>query len=86
MYDMVKSSVSVRELQQNLKRVLGRVERGEIVEVTRRRRPVAQLFPVRTSRPLSPWPDLDMRSREVFGERTITPGGSTILIDHRGDR
>ena len=33
---MGKSTVSVRKLQQNLKRVMARVERGEVVEVTRR--------------------------------------------------
>jgi hypothetical protein len=32
---MAKASVSVRELQQNLKLVMARVERGETVEVTR---------------------------------------------------
>jgi hypothetical protein len=35
--------VTVRELQQNIRRVLGRVERGEMIEVTRRRRPIARL-------------------------------------------
>lgn len=37
MSNMGKGSVSIRELQQNLKRVMARVERGEGVEVTRRR-------------------------------------------------
>jgi prevent-host-death family protein len=41
---MAKSAVSVRELQQNLKRVMARVERGETVEVTRRRKLVARLL------------------------------------------
>jgi len=40
---MRKTTVSVRELQQNLKRVMARVERGQVIEVTRRRRPVARL-------------------------------------------
>ena len=82
---MANASVSVRELQQNLKRVMARVERGETVEVTRRRRPVARLAPVRPTRPLIAWPDLDARAREVFGARTITPGGSRFVIDDRGD-
>ncbi len=42
---MEKATVSVRELQQNLKRVLERVARGPVIEVTRRRRPVARLEP-----------------------------------------
>ena len=45
---MAKVSVPVRELQQNLERVMARVERGETVEVTRRRKPVARLTPVLT--------------------------------------
>jgi prevent-host-death family protein len=83
---MAKASVSVRELQQNLKRVMARVERGETVEVTRRRRPVARLAPVKASRPLSDWPDLQARTRAVFGNRVITPGGADIVVDGRGDR
>jgi len=83
---MGKASVSVRELQQNLKRVMARVERGETVEVTRRRRPVARLAPVRAHRPVSAWPDLEARARAVFGGRIITPGGSDVVIEDRGDR
>jgi prevent-host-death family protein len=80
------SSVSVRELQQNLKRVMTRVERGETVEVTRRNRPVARLAPVRSSAPTSDWPDLDARTRRVFGKRVVRPSGSQVVRDGRGDR
>ena len=83
---MAKRSVSVRELQQSLKRVIARVERGETVEVTRRRRPVARLAPAKATRPLSNWPDLEARTRAVFGDRVISPGGSQIVIDGRGER
>jgi prevent-host-death family protein len=51
MSNMGKVTVSIRELQQNLKRVMARVERGDVVEVTRRRRPVPRLSPVWASRP-----------------------------------
>ena len=83
---MAKRSVSVRELQQNLKRVMARVERGETVEVTRRQRPVAQLTPARPKQPVSDWPDLDERTRSVFGDRIISPGGSEVVIEQRGER
>jgi prevent-host-death family protein len=83
---MAKVSVSVRELQQNLKRVLARVERGETVEVTRRRRPVARLAPAKATRPVTDWPDLEARTRSVFGDRVISPGGADIVIEDRGDR
>ena len=83
---MGKTSVSVRELQQNLKRVMARVERGEVVEVTRRRRPVARLAPVKPTGPLSAWPNLDARARAVFGDRIITPGGAEVVVEDRGKR
>ena len=74
--------VSVRELQQNIRRVLQQVERGETVEVTRRRRPVARLAPLRQPRQPAPWPDLDARAQRVLGDRMIAPGpGEQILID-----
>jgi len=86
MSDMGESTVSVRELQQNLKRVMARVERGETVEVTRRRRPVARLAPVRPSGVVAPWPDLEARTRSVFGARVVAPGGAEVIVEDRGER
>lgn len=86
MYDMSKTTVSVRELQQNLKRVLGRVERGETVEVTRHRRLVARLAPVGPTRPPEDWPDLEARTRAVFGDRVLPSGGAAIVIEGRDER
>jgi prevent-host-death family protein len=83
---MQKNSISVRELQQHLKRVMARVERGHVIEVTRRRRPVAWLAPVRATAPVAPWPDLDARARAVFGDRILTPGASEVVVESRGDR
>ncbi len=83
---MPKASVSIRELQQNLKRVIARVERGETVDVTRRRRPVARLAPVKPTRPAAAWPDLEARARVVFGDRIVTPGASQAVVEDRGER
>jgi len=83
---MARASVSVRELQQNLKRVMARVERGETVEVTRRRKPVARLAPVKEARATADWPDLEARTRSVFGDRIISPRVSDIVIEERGER
>ena len=86
MSDMAKSTVSVRELQQNLKSVMARVEGGQEIEVTRRRRPVARLAPVRTRVTPQPWPDLDARTRSVFGDRVVTPSGADVVTEGRGER
>lgn len=83
---MQKVSISIRELQQNLKRVMARVERGQVIEVTRRRRPVARLAPMRSGSATSPWPDLEARSRAVFGERVLATGGTDAVSEGRGER
>jgi len=80
-------TVSVRELQQNLKHVLERVERGETVEVTRRRRVIGRLSPARKRRGTRVlWPDLDERARRVLGDRIIAPPPSAQLRKDRGER
>jgi prevent-host-death family protein len=85
LYMRKATTISIRELQQNLKGVIARVERGQIVEVTRHRRPVARLEPMRPSGTV-PWPDLDARARAVFGDRLVMPGPSDTVIEARGDR
>lgn len=83
---MQKVSISIRELQQNLKRVMARVERGQVIEVTRRRRPVARLAPMRPEHADSPWPDLEARSRSVFGGRVLAAAGTDAVSEGRGER
>jgi prevent-host-death family protein len=88
MSDMAGTSrVSIRELQKDLKRVLARVERGGVIEVTRHGRAVARLSPARASAPQSPWPDLEARARSVFGRRTVdSPSPSDVIVESRGER
>ncbi len=84
MSDM-RSSITVRDLQKHLKRVLARVERGQTLQVTRRRRAVAVLAPPRAAGS-EPWPDLDERARAVLGDRVISPAASELVVRERGDR
>jgi prevent-host-death family protein len=80
------ASVSVRELQQQLKDVLARVERGQPLAITRRKRVVAHLVPVQATAEPEPWPDLEARCRAVFGRRRIVPAPSKQVLADRGDR
>ena len=45
-------SVGVRELRQRASELLRRVERGEVIEITDRGRPIAQLSPLPAGSPL----------------------------------
>ena len=86
LYMRKATNISIRELQQNLKRVIARVERGQVVEVTRHRRPVARLEPMSPTGVVAPWPDLGARARAVFGDRLVMPSPSEIVIEDRGER
>ena len=78
--------VSVRELQQQMRRILERVQRGETVEITKRNKVVARLSPARAVSAPSPWPDLNARARKIFGRRVLSPGGSDAVLEGRGSR
>jgi antitoxin (DNA-binding transcriptional repressor) of toxin-antitoxin stability system len=83
------STVTVRELQKNLKRTLLRVERGETLQITRRRRTVARLTPeIAPTTPPSkpePWPDLAARSLAVTGGKALKGSpASDLVIESRG--
>jgi antitoxin (DNA-binding transcriptional repressor) of toxin-antitoxin stability system len=84
MPDMRK--VSVRELQQQLRRVLELVQRGETVEITKRHRVIARLSPTQQPRARTAWPDLEARSRKVLGDRVLSPGGMEEILTDRGAR
>jgi prevent-host-death family protein len=77
-------TVSVRELQQNIKHVIDQVEHGQIVAVTRRRRVVARLMPVRAASKRVAWPDLEKRARAVLGPGTVEPAPSEQVARDRG--
>jgi antitoxin (DNA-binding transcriptional repressor) of toxin-antitoxin stability system len=78
-------SVTVRELQKNLKGALERVQRGARLRVTRRNKVVAEIGPPRVSEPASPWPDLEARAKSVLGRRVLKRGAADEIIEARGD-
>ena len=76
--------VTVRELQQNIRTVLERVQAGEVIEVTRRRKAVARITPTSGADEPADWPDLAARTKSVFGSRKIEPAPSGQIARDRG--
>ncbi len=79
-------TISVRDLQKNLKHTLARVQRGTTLRVMRRRQAVAELIPARPSVAHKPWPDLRARAERVLGKRVVAPGAAWQILADRGDR
>lgn len=42
-------------------------------------------FVVRSLDPPSAWPDVEQRTRDIFGDRTLAPGGSDVVAEERDE-
>ncbi|TVR61581.1 MAG: hypothetical protein EA426_03205 [Spirochaetaceae bacterium] len=75
-------TVDVSRLQRRLGSFLAEVERGETIEVSRRRKVIARIVPVAVENP-APWPDLAARVNALFPEGDVVPSASEILYRDR---
>lgn len=79
-------SVTIREAQHNLAKILKAVEGGETVEIMRRRLPVARLSPAPSATPARPnWDGHRERLNEIWGTAGVEAIDET-LDDLRGTR
>ncbi len=77
-------TVTVRDLRYRFSEVEARLQRGEEVEIRRRKRPIAKLVPLR---PTTEYPDFAAVQREIFGKRKRKMvGGAELAALNRGDR
>lgn len=75
-------TASVRELRQNFPRLLARLDAGEAVTITLRRRAVARLVPVaRSKKRPQRMPDLTRRLNRVFGRKVIPDHALQKIMD-----
>jgi len=82
-------TVTIREAQQNLAKVLRQVEQGEEIQVVRRKQPVARIVPVRTPAEASgtvDWSDLSERLDRIWKGRALGRSTDRILDELRGER
>lgn len=75
--------VDARGLQHHLGQYLDEVERGETIEVRRRRKTIARIVPYVAEAPAEPWPDLQERLNQVFPDGPVSDSASERLY---GDR
>ncbi|MFP4153737.1 MAG: type II toxin-antitoxin system Phd/YefM family antitoxin [Alkalispirochaeta sp.] len=75
-------TVDVRNLQHHLGSFLDAVERGETLEVRRRKKVIARIEPVSGAVPPE-WPDLLDRVNALYPDGACTPSASDVLY---GDR
>jgi prevent-host-death family protein len=78
-------TATVREIRHDFGRVLNWVEDGEQVEITKRRRVVARLVPVRAKAKKIEWPDFQARLKMTFPNGVKGKPISEILDEARGE-
>ena len=79
MHHMGKASI--RDLRYNFPEIERRLQRGETIEITRRKRVIARIEPV--SGEVPQMPDFLGRMRAIFGKRIIKPSGAELLAQER---
>ena len=74
------TTLTVRDLQKNLRSALIRVARGETLEITRRRLPVARITPAPRADKPAPWPDLAARAVAMTGGKPLKGSPAADLV------
>jgi prevent-host-death family protein len=83
MYHM--KTATVREIRNEFAKILRWVEDGEQVEITRRKRVVARLVPVKAKARKIEWPDFQARLKKTFPNGVKGKPVSEILDEARGE-
>src|SRR5208282_3421378 len=78
-------TATVRQVRNDFGRVLNWIEDGEQVEITKRKRVVARLVPVKAKAKKPLWPDLEARRKKTFPNGVKGKAISKILDEARGE-
>jgi antitoxin (DNA-binding transcriptional repressor) of toxin-antitoxin stability system len=78
-------TATVREMRHDFGRVLSWIEEGEQVEITKRKRVVARLVPVKAQPRKVEWPDFAARRRKLFPNGVKGKPVSEIIDEGRGE-
>jgi len=81
MYHMKRATV--RDLRYRFPEVELSLREGEEIEVTKRRRVIARLVPVRQAASTSRRPDFLGRLRKIYGSRRLKVSGAELLAQER---
>jgi prevent-host-death family protein len=81
------ASATVREVQHQLKKLLGRVAEGEVITVTKHGKPVARLVPATANKTVVHWPDSAARMKGLPSSgRRKGRAPSRLVLDLREER
>jgi antitoxin (DNA-binding transcriptional repressor) of toxin-antitoxin stability system len=80
MYHMTKASV--RDLRYEFKKIERLLQRGEEIQITKRRRVIARLVPENPQTPPE-LPDFRARVRAIYGDKVLAVSGAELVSKDR---
>lgn len=81
MYHMKRASV--RDLRYNFPQIEAQLRRGEEIQITKRKRVIARLLPVRPPARKSA-PDFMKMLRDIYGDKLMKTAGADLVSEQRG--
>ena len=77
----IMKSATVRDLRYHFPEIEARLQKGEEIEIRKRKRVIARLVPVRPK--LEKYPDFEAIGREIFGDKIVEQTGAELLAWER---
>jgi len=74
-------SATVRDLRYHFPEIEARLQKGEEIEIRKRKRVIARLVPIRPK--LESYPDFEAIGREIFGDKIVDQTGAELLAWER---
>jgi prevent-host-death family protein len=78
-------TATVRDIRHDFGRILSWVEEGQQVEITKRRRIVARMVPVKPRSVKMEWPDFEARLKNTFPSGVKGKPVSEVISEERGE-
>jgi antitoxin (DNA-binding transcriptional repressor) of toxin-antitoxin stability system len=77
----IMKSATVRDLRYHFPEIEARLQRGEEIEIRKRKRVIARLLPVRPKP--EAYPDFAARIHEIFGDKMVGQTGAELVAEDR---
>jgi antitoxin (DNA-binding transcriptional repressor) of toxin-antitoxin stability system len=77
----IMKSATVRDLRYHFPEIEARLQKGEEIEIRKRKRAIARLVPIRPK--LRDYPDFAARIQQTFGDKIVDQTGAELLAWER---
>jgi antitoxin (DNA-binding transcriptional repressor) of toxin-antitoxin stability system len=77
----IMKSATIRDLRYNFPEIEARLQKGEEIEIRKRKRVIARLVPIRPK--LEHYPDFAAIRKEIFGDKKVSQTGTELVAQDR---